>query len=510
MWFNQLAEDLSRELAYEAIDCLVLSGDIAEKAQEGEYDAALLFLNRLIGEFGIDRRHLLITPGNHDVDWMTSQDAYQVMKAADAPARYVSAYRENPRYVEVVTDEAAYARRFARFADFFHQATGSPYPTDPDQQVQVVSPPNVGVTLVGLNSAYTTDHHHPDRSSIRPGAIDSALHLLRTRPEIRDTVKLAVWHHPVRGDGCIQDPSVLERMAVAGFRALLHGHVHKAHSDSFRYDIAPDGRHISIVGAGTFGSPDVHRGYPWQYNILTLSDTGMRVQSRAKSEPSGAWHADARFVESKGAQPVDHYAVTWTRPVAAQVAAAAPAQPVRHAPHLIRTLTALKAHLRDLEYDPTGYRIAVEALIFDRKGRMLLQRRGPASRDEVGKLEGVGGQIGAYEDLIACLQAHIGKEIGGRVRVSVDYLLEARPVRFVERDVEPQDWIVVSYLCRLTAGRPTPTDLQRTESLHWISLDELHHIPDEELSKSTSRARDLYRVKFGTRPFFREIGDLWL
>lgn len=61
---------------------------------------------------------------------------------------------------------------------------------------------------------------------------------------------------------------------------------------------------------------------------------------------------------------------------------------------------------------------------------------------------------------------------------------------------------MVSYLCRLVEGEPEIVDESKTAALRWVKLTELHALPDETLSRSTSRARDLYRIKYRTAPYF--------
>lgn len=53
----------------------------------------------------------------------------------------------------------------------------------------------------------------------------------------------------------------------------------------------------------------------------------------------------------------------------------------------------LEVYLKSTGLKLPEYRCAVIALILDKDGRVLLQRRGPKSRDEVGKLEDIGGAV---------------------------------------------------------------------------------------------------------------------
>jgi predicted MPP superfamily phosphohydrolase/ADP-ribose pyrophosphatase YjhB (NUDIX family) len=507
-WFNQLAEDLKHELHCTTVDCLALSGDIAETADMNEFNAADAFLSKLCEEFRLPKDRIVIAPGNHDVDWSESRLAYEVVKQSDfAKMANVVSYKQNSAdYVEVVRDANLYRNRFANFASFYRAVTGESYGLNYDEQYGLMTFADAKVAIVSFNSAWHTDHHHPSRSGIQPGALNMVLETLRSAPQLQECRKIAVWHHPMRGDGQISDPSFLERLAVAGFSVVLHGHIHKPQSDQFKYDVSAEGRQIHFIGAGTLGSLHVHRGYPWQYNLLTIDEGALKVQSRAKTEPHGAWKPDARFVEAQGMPPSDSYSLVFvpvTRQQAALVKGPDSRLEVRRTSPL-ETMSDLKDHLQQQGWDVTGYRIAVEALIFNHQGRLLLQKRGELSRDEVGKLEGVGGQVKGEESLTDCLRSHVQKEIGPRVKIGIDQLLEVRPTRFVERAKDPQDWIVVSYLCRLLSGKPVIVDRERTAKLSWLTLDQLYAAPDEDLSRSTSRARDLYRVKYGTRPYFEE------
>jgi hypothetical protein len=225
------------------------------------------------------------------------------------------------------------------------------------------------------------------------------------------------------------------------------------------------------------------------------------VRSRNKPARNGAWRADARYLRSKNESPTD--VLTVQLPIApnASLTKFEPSETPPNAPsELLRTVTALKKYLEQRQYDAMGYRLAVEALIFDPNGKLLLQKRGPECRDEVGNFECLGGQV-AGEDLIDCTIARVRELVGNDVRIQVDELLDVQPARFMERH-GPEDWIVVGYLCRLIEGTPRPVNPRKTASLHWMDLSELHATPDNTLSRSTSRHRDIYRLKFRMNPYF--------
>lgn len=172
---------------------------------------------------------------------------------------------------------------------------------------------------------------------------------------------------------------------------------------------------------------------------------------------------------------------------------------------MITTRAELLAYLSTIEYQPPNYRIAVEALIFNADGRLLLEKRGPKCRDEIGKLEGVGGSLGKNDNLIEKLREEFNQELAAEsagLEIAIERLLEIRLVQFDDIDKGLLDWIVVSYLCRLKNGTPQIGEPEKIESLHYLTLEELFAYPADALSKSTVRAREVYQRRYGSRPYY--------
>jgi hypothetical protein len=171
---------------------------------------------------------------------------------------------------------------------------------------------------------------------------------------------------------------------------------------------------------------------------------------------------------------------------------------------LIKTKTELLDYLNSIGYDKKDYRIAVEALIFTPEGKLLLEKRGPECRDEVGKLEGVGGRLKG-NDLLQELREEFDQELTAQqqeLEIDIERLLEIRQVQFKEKDKGWQDWVVVSYLCRLKKGKPAIGEPGKIASLHEISMDKLYKMNKKKLSNSTTAAREVYKARYGNRPYY--------
>jgi 3',5'-cyclic AMP phosphodiesterase CpdA len=311
---SQIAQDLTEELGCRRLDGLICSGDLTQRSTDAEYAAAVEFLTLLAAEFALAPERMVLVPGNHDLSWDLAKAAYDPGRRADYDAADA---QERRRWIDaspdlLVRDEARYRRRFDPFStQCCEKVKGMPYPSAYPDQLAFHHWADLKVLVLGLNSAWEIDHHHRDRAGIHPQAVTQALNLLRATPDWADCLKIAVWHHPLASGepSRIADHGFIERLAQAGFRLALHGHIHRAETGQYRYDQSPGGRRIDILAAGTFGAPsrDWVPGYPLQYNLLRLAGKRLTVETRRREEPNGAWKPDARWLQGPGKDPLPRY-----------------------------------------------------------------------------------------------------------------------------------------------------------------------------------------------------------
>jgi HEAT repeat protein/3',5'-cyclic AMP phosphodiesterase CpdA len=314
LWSNQLAADLYNDLSIPQLDALILSGDIANYSTEEEYIAAEQFLHNLRQDFPLNPEQIILVPGNHDLNWKLAKKAYNLFDRDDYDGELFDGhYIEESASVIRVRDEEQYKQRFAHFSQFYEAIKQKPYPLGYDQQYTLDHLPEQNLLILGLNSAWQLDHHYKSRASIHMGALTQALTQIRRNPDYRNCLKIAVWHHPLDSaySDRITDQGFLEQLAVNGFRFFLHGHIHKAETSLFRYDMSTNGRKLDRICAGTFGAPvrEWVPGYPLQYNLLKLADNQLTVYTRRREELNGAWKPDARWGQGAGKTPLDYYAI---------------------------------------------------------------------------------------------------------------------------------------------------------------------------------------------------------
>lgn len=307
-WHSALAEDLKHELRVGRLDALVLSGDIVDKGRATGYIGAERFITAVCAEFQIPLERVVIVPGNHDVDRSISESVIAPTRDEQQPD-----FEANGKGY-TITNRAAYDRRLAAFAAFFERALGRPYPLDPRDQAVLWTWPELGVDVLGLSSVGELDGIRTGNATIDDTALGRALGQLRLAPN--DHFKLAVVHHPLHspGEDRLRDRQFVDRLAVAGFSMLLHGHVHQADNALVRYDHSDKGRRIEVVGAGTFGarSHELPTGSPWQYNLLHFSTDQVRVETRRREAENTSWKPHACWTGS-GGNPQAWYALNLSR-----------------------------------------------------------------------------------------------------------------------------------------------------------------------------------------------------
>jgi predicted phosphodiesterase len=295
--------DLQKELEIARLDYIVISGDIAQKSKETEYDAALELINGMKEDFGLDSSKVIIVPGNHDVNYDLSEQSYNFIYNTKRPSilkegQFIAV---EPHGILLRNDEA-YIKRFNYFNEFFYKRFYmEPYPSLPSEQGILHAFPDDKIIFLAINSSWEIDHHFESRASINDEALSDAVEIL-SKEDYKNWLKIAVWHHPVTGEKQMNS-EFLERLSVCGVKICMHGHLHEAIEGFYKYD---DNRGINLIGAGTFGAKlKEQSGIPLQYNLLkvNLENRTIIVETRKKEKEDGAWCADSRWGSKKNPSP---------------------------------------------------------------------------------------------------------------------------------------------------------------------------------------------------------------
>jgi ADP-ribose pyrophosphatase YjhB (NUDIX family) len=150
-------------------------------------------------------------------------------------------------------------------------------------------------------------------------------------------------------------------------------------------------------------------------------------------------------------------------------------------------------NLKELEqtltsYDvPRPYSVAVEALVFDSSSKWILMERGPGCRDEIGKLEGIGGRFEDDSNFKDALKREISEEVGDNAQINILDFFEVRrdTVEVPGSKTEKKHWIIVSFICVHKAGELKICEPTKNNGFFHVSIDE---VDPSSLSSSAASA----------------------
>lgn len=120
----------------------------------------------------------------------------------------------------------------------------------------------------------------------------------------------------------------------------------------------------------------------------------------------------------------------------------------------VNTPKELAKYLKENKIEIPEYRPAVIALIVNKDNEILLQRRGPKSRDEQYKLEDIGG---AYEktdkNFREALLREIREEVGDEAKIKIDFFAGAFLINKFDRRTDSYvNWLFLLYKCTYLGG----------------------------------------------------------
>jgi GTPase SAR1 family protein len=295
--FEPLLADLRRSLSTEKLDYLVLSGDLANKANPEGFDIAREFLSKLVEEFGLSAERSILVPGNHDQTWDPIPYRLQLSPGSAPAGHYV---KEGNVYR--VRDDDLYPKRFALFARCYHIFKTSDYPLEFGSQGTTAFFDSTGILFLGLSSAWQVDVFNPKRSSIHESALSKAL--LEAGKAQGPVLRIAVTHHAITGNDKIVDDAFVGRLVQAGFRLYLHGDVHEGREQIWN-PYAPKDQQLHVIGAGSLNAEagDRPEATPRLYNLLEISRDlrELRVHTRKQDRKGGPWEPFPKWPVPGGA-----------------------------------------------------------------------------------------------------------------------------------------------------------------------------------------------------------------
>ena len=254
------------------VGAVLLTGDLTFVTKSAEFDEARSALIKLVtGMLELDREHLIMIPGNHDIKW-TNKTRY----SDDSP---------------VVLAPAAATAPFRDFSSRF-------YGYEPNQHLsmarRLVFPTGSVMDIIALNSSSLEQGKNflAGMGRIQEAAYKEAATSLNWHQGSGLALRVLALHHHVAltedlesaseyqtGFGIAVDaPRTLRLAARSGVHIAIHGHKHR--SFLWRTGVSELPQHtqerwalgnINIVGGGTCGSP-ASEGEEKFFNLIRITE----------------------------------------------------------------------------------------------------------------------------------------------------------------------------------------------------------------------------------------------
>ncbi|MFL5385818.1 MAG: tetratricopeptide repeat protein [Longimicrobiaceae bacterium] len=199
-----------------APDLIFATGDIAFSGKPAEYKLATQFFDELLNAANVDREHLFVIPGNHDVDRALGVGL----------ARKLETREEVDAYFDPKVPKVHITQKLGAFVTWHDSYFAGIRSTPTDTTCGPVVPVEVGGAKLGvlpLNSALFCqgDDDHA-KLLIGRRALEPALEQLR---ELKADLNVALVHHPLEWLSNVEESNI-RRALEKNTDLILRGHLH--------------------------------------------------------------------------------------------------------------------------------------------------------------------------------------------------------------------------------------------------------------------------------------------
>ncbi|WP_437310656.1 metallophosphoesterase [Sorangium sp. So ce388] len=312
---ERLAEDILEDLKLarqDPVDVIVASGDIGDRAERREYQAAKVFLRALAMKPNHEMTPIVVVPGNHDVEWKPLEPPKCGGCGQGMPTQISGSQRESS---------------FTQYRLFFNEIRRRHDEVD-DWCTDWWT--NGEAFVLGLNSCVVDSPARQGQGYVDPEQLRATKRAFEaTWSTCR--IRVAVLHHHVlpvswTRDGMNQGevhPSlmlnadhVVAWLVENGFQAVLHGHQHQPFVTTVRrhnYDIEPvDVRNktnpkLLVAGAGSIGASHNQLGNVRRrsYQILSFEPHEADIMVRREDEVAGRYRFEKGFQRTVSLELID-------------------------------------------------------------------------------------------------------------------------------------------------------------------------------------------------------------
>lgn len=286
-------------LKLEDIDYIVISGDfVQDGANETSFVKAFNFIKIISTALKVPYKKIVIVPGNHDLSWTVTMDAYHLTLGTPGPNdQVVTNIGTDIFYLKRNNEE--WLNKFTNYSQLLYEKLyGVPFPNNPKNQLKVIMGNFIDDTKIAffmINTAALIDQFNREKTYFDTESLIKAISEL---PEDDNIIKIVVGHHPLDITNNYGDDILFANaMQNAGFKIYLNGHLHRSVSIDFvnPQNINPN---MLMIGAGSLSanSKGLWPGVPEMYNVIKINKVDesdkimVTVNTRAREYIGTYWH----------------------------------------------------------------------------------------------------------------------------------------------------------------------------------------------------------------------------
>ncbi len=260
-------------------DLIFATGDVAHAGKPGEYEIATEFFNALLDATGLDRRHLFVIPGNHDVDRDLGIGLARTLDSREKADAYFRPRTPKPHLKQKLgAFRIWYNRYFKGIRKLPKDSTCGP--------VEVIEVNGCRIGVLPLNTAlFCEDDEDHAKLFIGRRCLDSGLEALG---KVDAHLNVALLHHPLDWLSDIERSNIKASLQ-GNVDVLLRGHLHETDVESV---VSANGEALHIAAGAAYQS----RRWSNRALYATFEDCHVTVfPIRYEDQPRELWTVDPSF-----------------------------------------------------------------------------------------------------------------------------------------------------------------------------------------------------------------------
>lgn len=257
-------------------DLIFATGDVAHAGKPAEYEIATHFFDALLDATGLDRRHLFVIPGNHDVDRDLGIGLARTLESREKADAYFRPGIPKPHLTQKLgAFRNWYKEYFAGIRVLPEDSTCGP--------VEALEIRGCRIGVLPLNTAlFCEDDYDQAKLCIGRRCLDAGLEELG---KLGAHLKVALLHHPLDWLSDIERSNIKTSLQ-GNVDVLLRGHLHETEVESV---VSANGEALHIAAGAVYQT----RKWPNRALYATFEDRHITIfPIRYEDQPSEVWTVD--------------------------------------------------------------------------------------------------------------------------------------------------------------------------------------------------------------------------